>query len=72
MYPVGDASKARFIAAFIDNLVALAFMLCMVALVPENLPVLKGVLIVVGYLGYFFICEGIWARHSVSPALCSG
>jgi uncharacterized RDD family membrane protein YckC len=59
---VGDASKARFIAAFIDNLLAFALMLTVVAAVPEELSVLRAVCIVAGYLGYFFLLEGATGR----------
>jgi len=59
---VGDATKARAIAAFIDNLLASAFMLFVVAIVPESLPAVKGSLIIVGYLGYFAVLEATWSR----------
>jgi uncharacterized RDD family membrane protein YckC len=59
---LGDASKARFIAAFIDNFVALLLMYSIVVVVPETLPLVKGIVIVGVYLGYFFLLEGIWAR----------
>ena len=59
---VGDATKARFIAAFVDNILALGIMLVVVAAVPENLSIIRGVAIVAGYLGYFFILEGVSGR----------
>ena len=41
---IGDASKARLIAAFIDHLIAFALMMLAVSLVPESLAVVKAVL----------------------------
>lgn len=58
----GDASKARFIAAVIDNLMALVVMLLVVSMVPENLYVIKLSAIVLGYFGYFLLFEGLWSR----------
>lgn len=55
---VGDASKAaRFIAAIIDNIIAMGIMFGVVMLIPENLPAIKGILIVLIYLGYFVVLE---------------
>jgi len=59
---VGDATKARLIAAFIDNLFAAAFMLIVVALIPKSLPAVRAILIVVGYLSYFVALEATWSR----------
>lgn len=59
---VGDATKARFIAAAIDNICAFGFMLVAVSAIPEHLSVLRAALIVGGFLGYFFILEGLWGR----------
>ncbi len=59
---VGDASKARFIAAIVDNVIALGVMLVVVSLVPETWTVLRGIFVVVGYLSYFLILEGLWGR----------
>lgn len=58
----GDASKARFIAAFIDNLLALISMLIVIALAPERYYYAKLGSIVIGYLGYFVVLEGLWSR----------
>ena len=58
----GDVSKARFIAAFIDNLLALALMLIAVSIVPESLTTLRAILLVSGYLGYFLVTEGAFGR----------
>ncbi len=59
---VGDATKNRFIAAFVDNLLACGFMFAIVALIPEEFPILKGVFIVAAYLGYFVLLEGLWSK----------
>ena len=58
----GEASKERFIAAFIDNLVAIALMFFVVIFIPEGFPVLKGVAIVGIYLAYFAVLEALWSR----------
>lgn len=62
MNVVGDATKARFIAAVIDNVMALAMMVVLVGVVPDNLAVVRVVCLFVGYLGYFVLFEGLWAR----------
>ena len=54
---VGDATKARFIATFIDNILAFAVMLIAVGLMPEQFRIARGVFVFVGYLGYFFFCS---------------
>ena len=59
---VGDTSKARFIAAFFDNLIAIGLSFVAIAVVPETLPVTKGIALVGGYLGYFILLEGLWSR----------
>ena len=59
---VGDATKARFIAAFIDNTIAMFFTLIAVRAVPENSTGLRAVVLVGAFLGYFFILEALWSR----------
>lgn len=59
---VGDASKSRVIAVFIDHFFAFALMMVVVALVPEELPIVKGVLFFLVYLGYFVVLEATWSR----------
>ena len=59
---VGDASKARLIAVFIDHLIAFALMLFVVALVPESFPVVKGVFFFLIYLAYFVVLEALRSR----------
>lgn len=58
----GDATKARFIATAIDHIIAFGMMLVVVRSVPETWPVLRGISVIAGYLGYFFILEGMWGR----------
>lgn len=59
MSVVGDTSKARLIAVFIDHLIAFALMMFVVALVPESLPVVKGVFFFLIYLAYFVVLEAV-------------
>jgi uncharacterized RDD family membrane protein YckC len=59
---IGDASKARLIAVFIDHLIAFALMLAVVALVPESLPLRKAIFFFLIYLAYFVLLEGLWSR----------
>jgi len=59
---VGEASKERLIAAFLDNLLAFGFTFFLVALVPPTLPALKGVVLIAAFLGYFIVFETIWSR----------
>jgi uncharacterized RDD family membrane protein YckC len=59
---VGDASKTRLIAAFIDHLIAFALMMVAVAFVPERFPVVKALLFFLVYLTYFIVLEALWSR----------
>ena len=59
---IGDASKARLMALFIDNLIALALMMLAVAFVPESLPLVKALFFVSIYLAYFVVLEALWSR----------
>ena len=59
---VGDASKARLIAVFIDHLFAFALTMLVVAFVPESLPILKAVFFFLTYLAYFVLLEAVWSR----------
>jgi len=58
----GDATKARTYAAIIDNILALATMAALVSLIGAYLPSFAIVVIATGYLGYFFLTEGLWGR----------
>jgi uncharacterized RDD family membrane protein YckC len=62
MVVVGDASKSRLIAVFLDHFIALALMLFVVALVPERLPVIKAAFFFLIYLAYFVALEALWSR----------
>jgi len=59
---IGDASKARLIALFIDHLIAFALTMLVMAFVPEGLPVLKAVFFFLTYLAYFVVLEALWSR----------
>jgi len=59
---VGNASKARFIAVFIDHLFAFALMLVAVAFVPERFPVIRGTLFFLAFFAYFIVLEALWSR----------
>lgn len=59
---VGDASKVRVIALFIDHLIAFALTLLVVAFVPESLPIVKAVFFFLIYLAYFTVMEALWSR----------
>lgn len=59
---IGDASKARIIAASIDNLIALVLTMVAIAMLPEDFPTAKAVLFVVIYLAYFVVLEALWSR----------
>jgi uncharacterized RDD family membrane protein YckC len=62
MVVVGDASKSRLIALFLDHFIAFALMLFVVALVPERLPVIKAAFFFLIYLAYFVLLEALWSR----------
>ena len=62
MKVVGDTSKSRIIAAFIDNLFAFAATMIVVSLVPETLPAVKAVCFFLVYLAYFIVLEALWSR----------
>jgi len=59
---IGDASKARLLALFIDHLVAFAVMMLAVAFVPESLSQMKALFFILIYLAYFVVLEGLWFR----------
>lgn len=59
---IGDASKARLLALFIDHLIAFALMMIGVAFVPESLPQMKALLFFLIYLAYFVVLEALWSR----------
>jgi uncharacterized RDD family membrane protein YckC len=59
---IGDASKERLIAVFVDHLIALALTLLVVAFVPESLPVVKAVCVFSIYIMYFVVLEALWSR----------
>jgi uncharacterized RDD family membrane protein YckC len=62
MTVIGDASKARLLALFIDHLIAFALMMLALALVPESLPQMTVLFFFVIYLAYFVVLEALWSR----------
>ncbi len=71
----GNASKDRFIAAWMDGAGATALALVCAAAVPSTAVVLRTAVLVAAYLGYFFVSEaaigtspgklafGLWVRR---------
>jgi len=59
---IGDASKARLIAVFIDHLIAFALTMLVLAFVPESLPMVKAVFFFLIYLVYFVVMEALFSR----------
>src|SRR5215813_3948196 len=59
---IGDASKARLIAVFIDHLIAFALTLLVLAFIPESLQMVKAVFFFLVYLAYFIVLEALWSR----------
>jgi uncharacterized RDD family membrane protein YckC len=62
MNVVGDATKARLIALFIDNIIAIALMMMVAVLMPESFPLLKVTFYFLIYLVYFIVAEALWSR----------
>lgn len=62
MSVTGVANKERLIALFTDNLIAIAVTFFLVVLIPEKWPVTKGIVLVLAYIGYFIVFEGLWSR----------
>jgi uncharacterized RDD family membrane protein YckC len=59
---VGKASKERFIAAFVDNLIGFALMMAVAILIPERFPVIKFIFYILIYFAYFIVFEALWSR----------
>jgi uncharacterized RDD family membrane protein YckC len=59
---VGEASKERFIAAFLDNLIGFAFMMVVAVLIPERFPIIKFIFYILIYFAYFIVFEALWSR----------
>jgi uncharacterized RDD family membrane protein YckC len=62
MTVVGEASKERFIAAFVDNLIGFALMMAVAILFPEGFPVIKAIFCILIYFAYFIVFEALWSR----------
>lgn len=59
---VGEVSKERFIAAFVDNLIGFALMMAVAILIPEGFPVIKVIFYILIYFVYFIVFEAVWSR----------
>jgi uncharacterized RDD family membrane protein YckC len=62
MNVVGEASKERFIAAFVDNLIGFALMMAVAILFPEGFPIIKFIFYILIYFAYFIVFEALWSR----------
>jgi uncharacterized RDD family membrane protein YckC len=62
MSVIGEVSKERFIAAFVDNLIGFALMMFVAIVVPEGIPVIKAILYFTVYIVYFIVLEALWSR----------
>lgn len=62
MNVVGEASKERFIAAFVDNLIGFALMMAVAILFPEGFPAIKFIFYILIYFAYFIVFEALWSR----------
>jgi uncharacterized RDD family membrane protein YckC len=62
MNVVGEASKGRIIAAFIDNLIGFALMMVVAIVIPEGFPIIKGIFCILIYFAYFIVSEALWSR----------
>ncbi len=62
MNVVGDTSKERLIALFIDNLFAFALMMAVALLMPARFPVVKIIFYFLIYFLYFIVLEALWSR----------
>ncbi len=62
MNVVGEVSKERFIAAFIDNLIGFSLMMAVAVLIPEGYPIIKFIFYILIYFAYFIVFEALWSR----------
>jgi len=58
----GNATKARIFAMVLDNLIATILALFATAIVPGVNPYVKVPTLVLVYLGYFLVTEGLWSQ----------
>jgi uncharacterized RDD family membrane protein YckC len=58
---VGVATKGRFFAMAIDNLIAMFISLLLASNMPEEMGQARWVLVVSVYLAYYFVQEGTWS-----------
>ena len=59
---IGDTSKARILAFFIDNLIACLISIVAVGLIHSESSIVGGTVLCFAYLSYFFIFEALWSR----------
>lgn len=62
MNVVGDTSKERLIAVFIDNLIAIGLMMVIAVLMPGRFPIIKVIFYFLIYFLYFIVLEALWSR----------
>lgn len=67
--PVGNAGKPRLFAMMIDSLLATLVPFLLAAKLPYLSSQGRGLVVVAGYLGYFFLQEGLWSRTVGKAAL---
>jgi len=58
---IGVATKSRFFAMAVDNLVAMFVSLLLASRMPEETGQARGAIVVVTYLAYYLIQEGAWS-----------
>lgn len=59
---IGDASKARILAFFIDNLLAFITSILAVSITDSDSGMVRATLMCGMYLLYYFVLESLWAR----------
>jgi uncharacterized RDD family membrane protein YckC len=62
LHIAGDATKARFFAFFVDQLLSLGLMILAAALVPPEYPGARWTVFIAVYVAYFLVLEAVWSR----------
>lgn len=57
-----DTIGPRYLAGFLDNVVAMALMLILAKQISDDLPALQVIVFVISYWLYFFLLEGLFGR----------
>jgi uncharacterized RDD family membrane protein YckC len=60
--PIGDATKSRIYAFVIDNFLAIAAAVAVLAALKTESPVVGGVTVCLVYLSYYFVFEALWSK----------